>query len=454
MSFQNMKIRWKITLGMLLVLCAVVALGGKTLYSLDRITNAFTRYQSAAQQAEKATAIKAEIQTFVGLAKEYVARNTVARYEKTLEEFTRLSDVVSEVASGSSGRFAKAAREAQSQLQPVLTEFKDFAVYRQRRNDVVETELPALTDQISSRLEDWTAKSNSEEERTALQQGLLHTLRAKDHMNRYMFRFEVGELDRARNYLSAAGQALTNTAAHNQIPDIESAAAMLEEVSKIVAQERAAVASLIDVRVGALLDSAKAMTEVAHAIEKEQSTALLGEKASATFTAVVVFVVALLFASAAIMLLDHNVAKPLRNMVGLMRRLAREDPDVTIPTLLRQDEVGDIARALATFEKAGRERRALEAAQLEGRAQARKRQDEMDQMVAMFGKSVTHVLNNMREASEGMGTASESMLEAAKNNVTQAENVSDSVNRTAESSRGAAAAAEEMLFPVSAYGSG
>ncbi|MTI42052.1 methyl-accepting chemotaxis protein [Roseibium hamelinense] len=453
MSFDDMKIRWKITLGMLAVFAAVLVLGGKMLYSLDRITQAFSAYQMAAHEAENAVAVKAEIQTFVGLAKEYVARNTEARYEKALQEFDLLSDAVGKAAEEGDGRFAEAARAAQSKLAPVLSEFKDFSVFRQRRNDVVETELPALTDRVTSALEAAIASAANEDDRAALRTSLVDTLRAKDHMNRYMFRFNEDELERARTFLTAASDALPGTRAEDPRAGIGTASAMLDEVAEIVAQERGAVASLIDVQVRALLDSAQTMTDIAHDIEEQQSAALLSEKTSAIFTASIVFVLAVVFAVATIVLLDFKVAKPLRNMVFLMGRVAREDPDVTIPDLTRKDEIGDIARALADFDKTGRERRALEEAQLESRAQARRRQDEMDQMVAMFGKSVTHVLKNMRQASEGMGTASKSMLEAAKNNVQQAENVSDSVNRTAESSRGAAAAAEEMSSSIEEIGS-
>jgi methyl-accepting chemotaxis protein len=135
-------------------------------------------------------------------------------------------------------------------------------------------------------------------------------------------------------------------------------------------------------------------------------------------------------------------------MTGLMRRIAAEDDTVEIPDRDRRDELGAMAQALDIFATSGRERRRLEEGQRRSHERSRHRQDEVDQMVAMFGRSTDGVLRKLADASRDMGDVSRTMAGTAQTNLAQADDVADMTARVVSSIQNAAAATQELAASV------
>lgn len=84
-------------------------------------------------------------------------------------------------------------------------------------------------------------------------------------------------------------------------------------------------------------------------------------------TAVVVILVtlalALVIGIAAAIILTNSIAKPIRNLVDVINRLARED-NVDVPLVTKKDEIGQIARAISNFKEVILKRKEKTEAQL------------------------------------------------------------------------------------------
>ncbi|MBN9332910.1 MAG: diguanylate cyclase [Devosia sp.] len=105
---------------------------------------------------------------------------------------------------------------------------------------------------------------------------------------------------------------------------------------------------------------------------------------------------ALVFLSVLYFVLVRRVARPLLEMSGIVRRLARQDYDVKISNTGRRDEIGDMSEAIQIFRDNGLERERLDAErrkdqetkdrilQLMHRLQACRQESELAPVVALF----------------------------------------------------------------------
>ncbi|EEE47559.1 methyl-accepting chemotaxis protein [Roseibium alexandrii] len=447
MTLHSLSISWKVGLGLSVLVLALVGLAAKATLTLSKIDANFSYYQRAAAEAERAVDLKAATQAFVGSAKEYIARNTEARYQSAQERFETVHGKLDAALEVAHGDFETAALAAQSLLGPTRQSFSEFAVFRNDRNDLTETALPALADRFESLLAGFADQGHQ-----GADAALLHLMRAKFHTYRYLTRYDGAQLDAAAKAVADLEDALQDLP---DSPDRSSALGMTAEFSdalghltRTVEKEATASAAFFDQGVRPLLASAERMADIAHGYEQEVATRIAAEKQSALWTVSLVVGLALLLAGAVTVWLRRTVSQPIKRMTDLMGKIAAEEPDVEIPGTLRQDEIGAMARALEVFDKAGRDRRALQEEQAHTRAEARKRQDEIDQLVAMFGKTVQHVLGQLRNAFDGMGKSSTSLVASADDNVDNAGRVASSVDRTADNTRGAAAATQELSSSI------
>jgi methyl-accepting chemotaxis protein len=168
----------------------------------------------------------------------------------------------------------------------------------------------------------------------------------------------------------------------------------------------------------------------------ETRNAAAAEAASATRTAVVAGLAAMvLTALAGILLLNRTVSQPLRRMCALMGRLAAGDVTTEVADRDRRDEIGAIAGAVQVFKENLIRTRALEAETEAARAgaEAQRRAATRD-MADRFEQAVGGVI--------GMVSASATELQAT------AETLSGAAGQASSRSGTVAAAAEEASTNV------
>ncbi|GGK29064.1 methyl-accepting chemotaxis protein [Salinarimonas ramus] len=441
-------------LGAILLIMAVV--GGRTLQSLDDIGTSFSAYERAAEQVERAQALELAVAGFVGSVKEYVARNSEARFRATLGVYEGVSTAIIEAGTLAEGDYAAALARAGEEVSATRESFEAFGALRNARNALVDDVLreggTAARRALSGSMEA-AHRAGDVDGLASLVEAAVSLMLARDYANRYLDDFQVEDLERARSEIAAT------IAAHQRLaggpwetpeaaPLIASFADGLERLEAVVADERDAAATFFETRVGAVVAAARDMAIAAKDEEARAAALLSARKAEAFWLTLVAIGVGVALAGLVGLWLARAIARPIRQMTALMGRIAAEENGIDIPHRDRADEVGAMARALAHFDEAGRERRRLQEAQRVAGDTARRRQDEIDQLVSMFGKSVDGVLGHLERASQGMGDTSRGMVDTAERNLAQADVVATITRRTADSIRAAAAATQELAASI------
>jgi methyl-accepting chemotaxis protein len=110
--------------------------------------------------------------------------------------------------------------------------------------------------------------------------------------------------------------------------------------------------------------------------------------------------------------IGRGITRPLIRMTHAMKRLAGGDTALEIPSRRRNDELGDMARAVGVFRQNAIDAAAREAAEVTGRAAKERRQKAMNRHTQDFGTSIGGVMNGLLNSAGAMREAASDMSKA------------------------------------------
>jgi len=160
---------------------------------------------------------------------------------------------------------------------------------------------------------------------------------------------------------------------------------------------------------------------------------------------------------------DRHVGGSIKAMTKEMKMLASGNSDFTISGRQRKDEIGDMARAMGVFHRAGkrleamsRERAAKAKAELEAQAQLQKEQEELRferkralrDVADQFERTVGEVVTGVAEASSQLQTTSRMMAQTAEESSQRVNVVSASMTDANSGATAAAAASDEFAMSI------
>lgn len=444
----------RIALGLAAVIALMVVADTKAIWSILTIDREFQRFERTATGLEQVEGLQVEIAEHVGRAKEYAARNSSERRQGVAASYRALQDQLAAVDATTPFDLT----DVSTRLTAFNDAFNTFADLRDQRNDLIANGLRegpttarryisgALADAFDAGLLD-RAQTLSDTN-TAL-------LLARAYVGRFLDDGLAPDIDRARSELATA----MSTAATLEEPlatDIGDALTGFDDaidrlVGFLEAEEQASTVFFEDRR--ADLDAAIAtIVDEAHAIEGDAAARLAASKQS---TLILLPLVAALTVVLAILVgfwLSRTISRPVGRMTTGLTALAAGDLDQEIPAADRADEIGRLAGAMAQFQENARERVRLEGQQEKNRARARHRQEEVDQLVGMFGKSIDAVLREVEGATGRMRQTAEAMRGTAHTVTGKASQVHDGAERMTQSLQAVAAATQELSSSISEIG--
>ena len=238
------------------------------------------------------------------------------------------------------------------------------------------------------------------------------------------------------------------------VPQIEELDAQLAELrSRVVAAQasRGTQAQWQAFADSVYIDSQQ-VVEQAIATRAEIET--IGEKSDLASQSLIYWLFAAFFVVAAVGIsvawlsarfIGHDVTSALRRMTHVATRLARGEKDIHIPATSRQDEIGDLARALEVFLQSAWE---VERMSKEREALRRERGQEMVRFAERFETTVGEVVNGVASASAQLKLTAGSMAAAAEQATTQTSLVSTSMEQASSGVTAAAAASDEFAMSI------
>jgi methyl-accepting chemotaxis protein len=159
--------------------------------------------------------------------------------------------------------------------------------------------------------------------------------------------------------------------------------------------------------------------------------------------------IALLLAGLLVGLATRGSLAPLRQLAVATRKVSEGDFAAAVPGHERSDQVGDLARAVATLQaEAAAAAEARAEAERERQQAGRERQQTRLRMAEGFEAQVMTVARQMTDAVGTLEATAARIAENARRNMTLSGQVADAAGEAAGSVNGAAAAAEELSASI------
>ena len=157
---------------------------------------------------------------------------------------------------------------------------------------------------------------------------------------------------------------------------------------------------------------------------------------------------AIALVAAASLFLGKRLVRPVVTLTGTVARLAARDTDAAVPEQARQDEIGNMARAIEVLRQNAVAADAAARAQMAEQDAKLERGRRLEAVIAGFERDVAGVLAQLTEASKGLGGTANSMSASAG---TASRQVSEAATAAEEASAGVqsvAAATEELTASI------
>jgi methyl-accepting chemotaxis protein len=145
----------------------------------------------------------------------------------------------------------------------------------------------------------------------------------------------------------------------------------------------------------------------------------------------------------------RGITGPLSALTAVMNRLSGGDSQVVIPGNERGDELGTMAKAVQVFKENAIAKLALEETQRVGRDASTRRQEEIDQLIGFFGRTMSGSFKSLSVTSADMSRTSTSLESAAQTTGTQAVQVLGEVGQTSLNIQTVAAASQQLSASIS-----
>ena len=175
----------------------------------------------------------------------------------------------------------------------------------------------------------------------------------------------------------------------------------------------------------------------------------LVSRANATFWVLSAIMLVLITVSIGLSwIVYRSIVPPISRLVESMRRLANNDVSIELNELTREDEIGEMARAVGVFKENAIDRNRLEESAQQERDRERRRQSHVEGLVTNFREIVNETLKSSNAKTQDMRSASERLADIAANAAGDAQSARSATGSASENVQLMAAAAEELSASI------
>jgi methyl-accepting chemotaxis protein len=347
--------------------------------------------------------------------------------------------------------YRTALQSAGEELAALRQAFELMARERVERNLIVEEQLRQTGERMTQDLQAVQLGSGTD---PGVMTVLFHIAQARNLANRFLDDLNATDLAGARLEIEEASRLASMLEAPSmRLPEgLERFDTGLDLLAQAMSEEQSANSAFFDQRVPASMTAINAMVEVANHSKTMAMNELVAAKAAAFVQIGFVLALAVALGAAAAFVLVRSIVTPVTALTASMTNLAEGRLETEVPGVDRHDEMGAMARALFVLAENSRDRVKLEQERLVKVQEQRHRQDAIDQLVAMFGKSTAGVMQRFDKSSSSMGSTAQNMEKAADQTHAKANSVASAMVQAQQAIETIASAAQEMNASVAEIG--
>ncbi|MBO6894226.1 MAG: HAMP domain-containing protein [Roseibium sp.] len=194
------------------------------------------------------------------------------------------------------------------------------------------------------------------------------------------------------------------------------------------------------------------MTEQAASVSTEAGETAVSGAGAAQTQIFVTLALALVLGISFVVLLSGAIIRPIGSLTAAMQRLKDGDTDLDLPAARRRDEIGHMAKAVATFAEREDERLRLEEQTRADQEQVRRRQETVDVLVSEFRQDIETALATVTGNMQQLDQTAELLSGIALTTSGKSEDVANASSQASGNVQTIAAATEELSASVQEVG--
>ncbi|MGE5598306.1 MAG: methyl-accepting chemotaxis protein [Bacteroidota bacterium] len=467
MRFSDLKVAHRIAAGFGIVLVLLTIVGAIAFSSLSGAESNFSHYRAIARETNgigrvQANALKMriEVKNFLLSASEQ-ERKAVEETNKLLGEITE--QLVSEIHDREQ---VEKIKDMQGDFNHYAGAFKQVAELRHAEDELVNDRLgnfgPEFERALTALMES-SIKEGDGETAVRVAEALRSGLLARLYAQKFLIAGEEEHHGRVTAELAASLKILgevTPRLSSRRAEHMAQARAALDgyasaygRLHEVHVQRAGLVRDQLDrigPKVAATAEDFKLKLKTQQDELGPRATAAV---ASARVTVGLLAFAALAFGTAAAWVIARSITAPVVAMTGAMGRLAGGDTSVDVPATGRQDEIGEMAKALQVFKDNAIRVAVLRREQEEAKARTEaERKQAMLDMADKFENAVMGLVRGVSSQATEMQATSQTMSAGAQQAAAQAATVASAAQQATANVQTVASAAEELSSSVSEIG--
>jgi methyl-accepting chemotaxis protein len=183
-------------------------------------------------------------------------------------------------------------------------------------------------------------------------------------------------------------------------------------------------------------------------VAAEAEEEIIGPIKSQGRNILIVALIVLALAAIAGFFLARTITRPIARIVSSLNLLADSNTDVDLSDVERDDEIGDMTKAVGIWRDNSIRRQALEKSTVEEQAKKEASQHQIENLIAGFRNNVSETLEQVDENLTEMEMTAREVSTTAETTSGQADAVSSACNTSTQNIQAVAAASEEMSASI------
>ncbi|MEI8394013.1 MAG: methyl-accepting chemotaxis protein [Rhodospirillaceae bacterium] len=464
---NNYKIGYRIYSSFIIVLLMIAVIAINSFYSLKHIEERQGDYVNSSIDTFKVQQIERNL---VGLRRNlyaYLISGTVTEFKRAEELMGILKSQFTELdKSLTNADIRRETKELQAVLEGYMVDARKALALREQRDWLTETGTGASSDAAMTALTKVTdaAFAGGKLELAAWLGQAQQSLWAA---GRFAEKFDAtgspADADQVKTRLATCRAALGEALSRADDPEQKT---RLEKIRGFLNDFDSTFAKLAVVTIDYHLMANKTLPEIGGKFAK-RSAALTtrmrdmlktvdievdGEIAATIQTTITVSAVAFLTGALLAWVIGRGITGPIVTMTDAMTKLAIGNLETPVPALENRDEIGGMAQAVQVFKQNAIENSRLKAEQETEHQTQKRRQEEAEELIDMFGSSVSGVFDSLSHASSTMAATAQSMHVAAGDTNVQVDVVTRAIAQTSENAQSVASASQQLSAAIDEIG--
>ncbi|MGB5902058.1 MAG: methyl-accepting chemotaxis protein [Xanthobacteraceae bacterium] len=163
---------------------------------------------------------------------------------------------------------------------------------------------------------------------------------------------------------------------------------------------------------------------------------------------VILLLTAAIFMSILYFIFNRRTVSPIVEMQGVVTRLANAEYGIEIPHRERQDEIGDMARAVLVFKENGIANERIQAERSQSQAERERRQQEVDRLIREFEQLIGELVGSLSSSSTELEASANTLTFTAENTGKTSAVAAGASQDVSNNVQSTAAATEEITSSV------